>query len=217
MIGHCAIVFAFCAVLAATSATRSEEERPSGASRLMPAGVSAKVRLPPDSARGARTIEVDVIAALGRAWHEPELRGLLATLRIERPPNVRRGDDTTFLQNRKLGIELTFKYAEAMDVPLRDHPPGTLVLHNIRFYGPRSRPHDIFTGDLPFGLRFGDSKEALIAKLGPADLGPNDLGVMRWDTAGYALFATLDDYGTLFRLSLQTPYAATTRPGFEGR
>jgi hypothetical protein len=182
-----------------------------------PSGLNGKARLRADGVHGGDAVDVDVIAALGRTWDEPELRDLLAAFRIEAKPFGKRVDYTAFLQNRKRGIELTFKHAEWLDVRLREYPPDTLVLSNVRFYGPRSRTHDAFTGELPFGVRFGDSRETLIAKLGPANIGPNDLGVMRWDTARYALFATLDDDGTLFRLSLQTPYVASSRPGFEER
>jgi len=175
------------------------------------APLSAKLRLP-----GADRMEVDLIAALGRAWGEPELRDLLAALRIEGKPVVKRGDVTTFLQNYQLGIELTFRYAEGLDVPLRAYPADALVLTNIRLYGPSSRSRAAFTGELPFGLRFGDSKEILIAKLGPPDLDGSHVPPMRWDTARYALFASVEDAG-LFRLSLQVPYVASRRPGFEER
>ena len=81
-------------------------------------------------------MEIDVIAALGRTLGERELRDLLAALRIEGEPAFKRGDFTAFLQNRTLGVELTFGYAEGLDVPQRDYPPDARVLRNIRFYGP---------------------------------------------------------------------------------
>lgn len=166
----------------------------------------------------APTAEVDVIAPLGRAWGEPELRDFLAAMRIEGgEPYVRRGDYTAYRQNKKLGVELTFHYAEALDVKLRDYPPNALVLGNIRLYGPKSRTHEAFTGDLPFGLRFGDTLATLTGKLGPPDTKVSDLGVVRWDTQHYALFAVLDDDGTMIRFSVQTPYVVSSKPGFEAR
>jgi len=162
-------------------------------------------------------MEIDVIAALGRTLGERELRDLLAALRIEGEPAFKRGDFTAFLQNRTLGVELTFGYAEGLDVPQRDYPPDARVLRNIRFYGPGSRTHAAFAGDLPFGLRFGDTRAALIAKFGPPDADGANLPPMRWDTAHYALYAQLDDSGGLTRLALQVPYVASSRPGFEER
>ena len=166
----------------------------------------------------AAAIEVDVVAPLGRAWGEGELRDFLAAVRIEGgEPYVRRGDFTAYRQNKKLGVELTFTYADAMKVRLRDHAPDALVLTNIRFYGPRSRTHAEFIGDLPFGLRFGDTLQTLTEKLGPPDTKVSDLGVVRWDTQHYALFAVLDDDGTMIRFALQTPVVESRKPGFEAR
>jgi hypothetical protein len=162
-------------------------------------------------------MEINLIAALGRAWGEPELRDLVAAFRIAASAAVKRGDLTAYLHNRTLGIELTFRYAEALDVPLREYPTGTLVLSNIRLYGPGSSSHATFNGDLPFGLRFGDTREVLIAKFAPPDADSTDIAPMRWDTARYALFARLDEAGRLDRLSLQLPVIATDRPGFEER
>jgi hypothetical protein len=162
--------------------------------------------------------EIDVIAPLGRAWGEAELRDFLAALHIEGgEPYVRRGDYTAFRQNKKLGVELTFTYADAMKLRLREYAPDALVLTNIRFYGPRSRTHEAFAGDLPFGLRFGDTLRALTEKLGPPDTNVSDLGVVRWDTQHYALFAVLDDDGTMIRFAVQTPVVASSKPGFEAR
>jgi len=164
------------------------------------------------------TAEVDVIAPLGRAWGEGELRDFLAALRIEGgEPYVRRGDYTAFRQNKKLGVELTFTYADAIKLRLREYAPDALVLTNIRFYGPKSRTHEAFAGDLPFGLRFGDTLRTLTGKLGPPDTQVSDLGVVRWDTQHYALFAELDDDGTMIRFAVQTPVVASSKPGFEAR
>ncbi len=89
-------------------------------------------------------MKVDPIAALGRAWGEGELRDLVVAFGIKAKPVARRDDLTTFLQNRPLGVELTFRDADALDVPMRDHPPGTLVLSNIRLYGGGSSTHAAF-------------------------------------------------------------------------
>jgi hypothetical protein len=189
------------------------------ATRPVAAGLSAKARLRPEGAQGAM-VEVELVAALGRAWNAPEVRDLQAAFRIaaaDKQPYLPRGEFDAYRQNRKLGIELTFSLADGVKVPLHGYPADTLVLSNIRFYGPGNRTHDAFTGELPFGLRFGDSKAALIARLGPPDSDATDIAPMRWDTARYALFAQLGDDGTLRRLALQVPVVRSDRAGFEER
>lgn len=166
-------------------------------------------------------MEIDPIAALGRAWGERELHDLLAAFGIKAKSLPKPNDFTAFLQNRALGVELTFRRADALDVPLRgDLSPETLVLSSVRLYGPGSSTHKAFKGALPFGLRFGDTKEALIAKFGPPDRDrPNrtHFAPMRWDTERYAFFVKLDDGDRLKDLSLQLPVVASKRPGFEAR
>ena len=86
-------------------------------------------------------------------WGDSELRDLLEAFCIERTPVIKRDDRTAFLQNHALGIELTFRYADTVDVPLRDRPSGTIVLSNIRLYGAGSSTHAAFKGDLPFEMK----------------------------------------------------------------
>lgn len=185
--------------------------------------LSARLRLPGDKTMEAKTSEIDPIAVLGRAWGERELHDFVASLGIEGTPVVKRGDSTAFLQNPKLGIVLTFRIAEALDVPLRDDAPDAVVLSNVRMNGPGYSKRAPFTGDLPFGLRFGDTKDQLYAKLGapdrhtPRDARSGFIPPIRWDTARYALYAQLDEAGTLIEVALQVPYVRSTKPGFEER
>jgi len=179
-------------------------------------GVSTKVRLQPDGAKGAE-VELDILDALGRIWGEDALRDFVAALHIANFPVLSPDDFTTFLQNYKLGIELTFAVAAEVKRPQRDYPPGALVLHNIRFYGNGDKTHRPFAGTLPFGIRFSDTRTTLIEKLGPPDWEADWIPSMRWDTARYALFAVLAADGTVRRLALQTPVVASDRPGFEDR
>ena len=159
----------------------------------------------------------DILRALGQAWGEAEVRDLAAAFAIEGMPVLGPDDLTCFLENHALGVELTFTVADALKVRLRDYPPGALVLHNIRFYGAGSRTHAVFTGVLPFGLRFGDTRSTLIEKLGPPDLEVEWLPSLRWDRARYALFVVLGDDGSVARVALQTPVVPSSKPGFEER
>jgi hypothetical protein len=209
MIAARAIAY-ICCVCVGVSVAHADVRRASAPRAAGTAPHTAQLRLP-----GAKIKNIDLIAALGRAWGEGRLRDLVAAFRIKARPVVERGDYTAYLQNRALGIELTFRTADALDVPLREHPSGALVLSNIRLYGPGSSTHTAFKGDLPFGLRFGDTREALIAKFGPPDVDGTFMAVVRWDTERYALFAQMSKAGKLARFGLQLPVVATNRPGFE--
>lgn len=217
MIAARAIAFA-CCVFASIASACAQEHAPAPPDAVQASSQTRSTKALVRYGGATPATEIDVIAPLGRAWGEDELRDLLAALRIEGgEPYVRRGDFTAYRQNRKLGVELTFSYADAMKVRLRDYAPDALVLTNIRFYGPRSRTHTEFAGDLPFGLRFGDTLPTLTEKLGPPGTKVSELGVVRWDTQHYALFAVLDDDGTIIRFAVQTPVVVSSKPGFEAR
>lgn len=157
---------------------------------------------------------IDYIAALGLYRGEPALREFLDALGIKEEPVVV-DRYSGFLQNYERGIELTFKEPPLLDVPLRQYPANVAVLCNIRFYGTKTKTHAPFTGRLPFGLAFGDSRQVLIEKLRAPDIDGAPSGPMlRWDTERYAVYAQFSDSGTLDRLSLQLPYVRSTKPGF---
>src|SRR4051812_45885806 len=83
------------------AAPRPEIARPSSY------GASATLRVRPDGAQGTH-VDLDVLGALGGAWGEDAVRALVAALRITGEPRMLPDDLTTFLQNYKLGVELTF-------------------------------------------------------------------------------------------------------------
>jgi hypothetical protein len=164
------------------------------------------------ASRGEKVI--DYIAALGLYRGEPALRAFLDALDIVAEPVVH-DRYSGFLQNYARGIELTFKEPPLLDIPLRQYPADVPVLCNIRFYGTKTKTHAPFTGQLPFKLRFGDSRRALIEKIGAPDLDGTPVGPMlRWDTERYAVYAQFSDDDTMDRLSLQLPYVRSTRPPF---
>jgi hypothetical protein len=155
----------------------------------------------------------DFISALGRYWGEPEVRDLLASLQIP-DKLLPLNDYAMYLHNHRIGIELTFQEASWLKVRLRDYPPGALILRNIRMYGEKFRSFAPYPGELPFGLRFGESRQSVIEKLGPPDSEIEHLGLMRWDRDRYSLFAMLSPTQTLITVSVQTPVVRTSRPGF---
>ena len=151
--------------------------------------------------------EVDIVSALGLTWGEPALRDLLASfdLPADTPPDV--SDGYAYLQNPSLGIEITFKSADELAhwVPPRAYPKDALVLINIRIYGEASETFTPFAGDLPFGLRFADSRQSLLAKLGACAWEADFMPQLRWDRNGYALFVRLSDTDTISRVAVNLP------------
>ena len=166
------------------------------------------------SAKGRHAVRLDVVSPLGRRVGEPALRNLLASLNITDVPTIEAADTSGFLQSYRRGVELTFTWSDSLKVPLHDYPDGVIVLSNIRFYGaPTSKRHK-FRGRLPFGLRFGQTHDDLIAKLGPPDINNSEMRHMRWDRDRYCLFAEFSKAGELNRVALQTPVVRSNRPGF---
>jgi hypothetical protein len=179
-----------------------------------PAGDAADTRLRFADGQGSQRTptEVDIVAALGRYWGEPELRDALVALGVETATRPVLEDRYAFLFNRAQGLELTFWPPDALDVPLRAYPADAVVLVNIRMYGEKTSRVAPFAGDLPFGLRFDDTRQSLIAKLGPPAAVVEFLPVLRWDRDGYALFVRLSDAGTIFSMSVQLPVVPPRRP-----
>jgi len=158
------------------------------------------------------TTTTDFVSVLGTYWDEAPLRAFLTSLGISGAPKVKRGDKAGFLHANALGVELTFYREESIRVKLRDYPEGALVLYNIRFYGEKSGSLERYEGALPFGLRFGASRDSLIQDLGPPDSDRPDIPSMRWDTERYSVFANLSGDGSLASLAVQLPLVKTTKP-----
>ena len=135
----------------------------------------------------------------------------MTSLGISGVPKIKRGDTFGFMNNHAQGIELTFYREDAIKIRLRDYPEDAMVLYNVRLYGEASGPFQPYPGVLPFGLRFGASRDSLIQDLGPPDFEMHDGSSMRWDTAQYSVFANLSGEGTLISLAPQLPVVKTTK------
>jgi hypothetical protein len=151
----------------------------------------------------------NALSVLGTYWDEPPLRAFLASLGISGVPRIK--SHSGFLQNRALGIELTFCREKAINLKLRDYPRHAMVLLNIRFYGKKTGRFEPYLDVLPCGLRFDASRDSLIEDLGPPDWENADLGSMRWDTAQFCMFAGLSDETTLVTVCFQLPVVKTER------
>lgn len=152
-----------------------------------------------------RIDEAMLLRVLGGYFGEPEIADFLKMLEIQKVPKLKRGEATDILENPQAGVELTFEDAEGLKVSAREYPDGALVLSNVRLYGIDTGTFSPFSGPLPFGLVFGESKESLIRKFdAPAAENPR-LRVLRWDRPGHCIFAKLDKNDSLSKLSMQLP------------
>lgn len=142
---------------------------------------------------------------IGMYYGEPKVDDLLSQLMILDKPKLKRGDDTTYLSNHELGVELTFEDAESLDQPRREYPDGALVLTNIRFYGISVGLFSAFKGTLPHGIEFGTKREELLSNLGEPGWISSSGNKFRWETEEPWLLVSMNDRGEAEILSLQHP------------
>lgn len=148
---------------------------------------------------------MDYAKYIGLYFGEQSLSDWLARLGIQEKPRLKRGDDTTFLANRSQGIELSFEDSEFLSRPQRAYPDGALVLSNIRFYGVETDDFSVYTGELPFGIRFAEDKANVVSRIGVPEA-ENPKGTkLRWNKDGILLFVSLDDNNRVAVVSIQHP------------
>ncbi|HLH88166.1 MAG TPA: hypothetical protein VKX28_06885 [Xanthobacteraceae bacterium] len=159
-------------------------------------------------------MSIDVLSVIGAYWGEPQLRDFLAALQFPaaKARVIPVDDYASYLQNQRLGVELTFQILARLKVQPRSYPDGALVLMNIRLYGEKRNSFTPYAGVLPLGLHFGDTRQALIDKLGPPDLVTDLVSQLRWDYDRYCLFARFSAAGELTIVAVQTPVVASTKP-----
>jgi hypothetical protein len=151
----------------------------------------------------------DLIPLLGKPYGDPALDAFLKSLAITKAPKRKRGDDTVVLGNERLGVEITFRDEQCLDVRSVAYMEGDLVLSNVRLYGPGHARFAAFAEVLPLGLRFDLSSAEVERRLGgkPA-WADRDLAKSRWDLAGYCVFVTFEKQGSGIRsVAVQLPVA----------
>lgn len=94
---------------------------------------------------------------IGKLEESPEVSALLKDLGVTKKLKPARGGDDTDVELPKLGLDLSFRQAEPKS--------SKLMFIGVEFLagGDGDEP---FTGKLPLGLDFSDSKEKVYAKLG---------------------------------------------------
>lgn len=140
---------------------------------------------------------------IGLYYGEPQLGELMEYLHICGTPRCRRGDDTAYLANHCLGVELTFEEEASLAKARRRYADGALVLSNIRFYGSKIGSFSAFSRDLPRGVKFGTKRTELVAMLGEPDWSDPNGRKLSWE-GDFVWFQTdLNDQGEVEIVSLQ--------------
>lgn len=142
---------------------------------------------------------------IGLYFGEPQVEDLLSQLNISSKPKLKRGDDTTYLSNHELGVELTFKDAESLEQPRREYPDGALVLSNIRFYGVPTGSFSAFKGELPRGIKFGTKRKELLSTLGEPDWTSLSGDKLSWEREVVWLQVNMNDKDEVEIVLLQHP------------
>ncbi|MBK5012968.1 hypothetical protein IAE33_004828 [Pseudomonas sp. S60] len=128
---------------------------------------------------------------LGIYYGEAKLGDLLKSLNIYEQPILARGETDTYLSKETAGIELTFSDSETLKSPERDYPDGALVLVNIRYYGKQIGQFSIYQGVLPYGIKFGLKKAALLTLLGEPEWKNPQESRLRWIRENHRVHVTL--------------------------
>ena len=128
---------------------------------------------------------------LGIYSGEANLGDLLKSLNIHEQPILARGETDTYLSKETAGIELTFSDSETLKSPERDYPDGALVLVNIRYYGKQIGQFSIYQGVLPYGIKFGLKKAALLTLLGEPEWKNPQESRLRWIRENHRVHVTL--------------------------
>lgn len=149
----------------------------------------------------------ELMEYLGNTAEEKMSRDLLADFGIKSAPKIKPGDDvTSIVMNKKMGVEITFRDEAFIDKAPRKYAKRTLVLWNIRLYGPGNKPFSEYRGTLPLDLSFGISPEEAIKALGKKPVWKNDDGTrLRFDFPHYCAFLVFDKSGKLDKMSIQMP------------
>jgi hypothetical protein len=109
----------------------------------------------------------DFVSSIGKQADADIVMGLLRTLGIDRRITMTRDDTDVYLNNADAGVSLLFESESYVSAKHKiGFPSDAPVLTAIFLYGPGDDGFSAYTGNLPGGLLFSDSREKAILKLG---------------------------------------------------
>ncbi len=121
----------------------------------------------------------DWLPLLGKTADHSALAAILTKLGA-RPPKLRHGEDEAFVDLPTLGVVLVFEAT----------PSGkrAMLLTSVQLYaGLPNQDCSKFAGELPEGLRFEDTRDAVRKKLGRPDMQVDASGVDTWSRDDHEL------------------------------
>lgn len=143
---------------------------------------------------------------LGAYYGDDKLESLLKSLNIDEQPVLSHGETDAYLSKETTGIELTFSDSESLNSPERNYPDGALVLVNIRYYGKKIGKFSVYQGNLPYGIKFGLKKPALLALLGEPEWRNPEESRLRWIRENHRVHVTLSHNGEVAIVSVGLPF-----------
>lgn len=154
-------------------------------------------------------VNKDSMDLLGKTSEDTQVVAFLRELKQQKTPCIQQGETTVVLENRELGIEVTFRDEASLDVHVDKYKKGDLVLSNIRWYGDTPLKFSKFDGRLPLQIFFSFNFQQVIQKMKKKpDWGNKSMHKYRWDFDTYCVFVTFEkgDVG-IRHMAVQLPLA----------
>jgi hypothetical protein len=105
---------------------------------------------------------------LGKPVDSPEVKVFLVNLDATENLEIDPDDGTAYISREELGFSLLFKEAGWIKNPsYASLPKNTLVFVSCFYYAEGHEGYRQFSGELPRGLSFSDSRDDVHKKLGP--------------------------------------------------
>jgi hypothetical protein len=108
-----------------------------------------------------------VDSLLAKSVNTTEVKSLLASLGESAPLKINSDVGGAYVSRQQLGVSLFFQDPPRASNPTyHSLPKGILILYYCFFYSEGHEGYKQFTGKLPRGLSFSDSRDQIIQKLG---------------------------------------------------
>ncbi len=131
----------------------------------------------------------DFMSSIGKQADAGVVMGLLRDLGVERRIIIKRDETDVYVNNADAGVSLLFESESYLSAKHKiSFSSDAPVLTAIFLYGPGDDEFSAYTGDLPSGLLFSDSREEAILKLGNSTKFNPDRDSEFWDFPGNVRF-----------------------------
>lgn len=162
---------------------------------------------------------LNYVKFLGNYYGEQQFNDLLLGFGISKPPKIDRGDITTYLSAKKIGVEFCFRDEKYINNPQKSFPEGALVVSNIRFYGFGVTGYGSYQGAIFSDVTLKSQKKEIIELIGLPNapkfsetgepLPGENASVFRWDRSDHCLFFAFSKDGAIRNVAIQLPLDQT--------